>query len=247
VQDKRIVNQVANTADVGWHENAVIGARSPADYVPRLRHKLKIGDEQWARSCAEHALPLGWENLGYDDFLVERRKRMADVIRIAFRQLGGEADAPPLTPPWFLPGAQAVWASIAEAERALRAVVRAVYTARFQSQAAERIERALPESNREILARNLRSRPPGADALSIVDYLYLAQLVPLLFAADTQQEARERLGGAKDIKQRLSDAVAHIAPVRNEIAHVREVAPERLMKVSVACADILSIVRNATK
>jgi len=40
VSDKRLVNQVANKADVGWHENAVIGAHSPADYVPRLRQKL---------------------------------------------------------------------------------------------------------------------------------------------------------------------------------------------------------------
>ena len=42
-------------------------------------------------------------------------------------------------------------------------------------------EDALPERERETLARALRALPAGADALSIVDYLYLAQLPPLLF------------------------------------------------------------------
>jgi hypothetical protein len=246
IRDRRLVNQVANKADVGWHENATIGARSPADYVPRLRQRLNISDEHWARSCAEHALPLGWERLDYDEFLVERRKRMADIIRIAFRQLGGEADAPPLTPPWFLPGSEAVWARIAETERALRGFVRSIYVARFQGEAAARIEQALPDREREGLARSLRARPAGAEALSIVDYLYLGQLVALLFAAEVQQETRTRLASVPDVKARLNTSVAQIAPVRNEIAHVREVAPDRLMKANVACAEVLEILRNAS-
>ena len=105
-------------ADVGWHENSLIGSRGPADYVPRLRQKLAIDDDRWGRLCAEHALPPGWESLEYEEFLRERRRRMANIIRVAFRQLGGEADAPPLTPPWFLPGAETVWQRIVETERA---------------------------------------------------------------------------------------------------------------------------------
>lgn len=245
IRDRRLVNQVANKADVGWHENAIIGARSPADYVPRLRQKLKISDEQWARSCAEHALPVGWENLDYEEFLPERRKRMAEIIRIAFRQLGGEADAAAVVPPWFLPGSEAVWARIAETERALRGLVRAVYTARFQGQAASRIEQGLSEQERQTLTRNLRSRPAGAEPLSIVDYLYLNQLLSLLFANEVQQETRARLGGGSDLKQRLIAAMNQIAPVRNEIAHVREVAPDRLMRANVACGDVLELLRNA--
>ena len=106
IRDRRLVNQVANLADTGWHENSAIGARGPADYVPRLREKLNIDDHRWGRLCAEHALPLGWESMEYEEFLRERRRRMADIIRVAFRQLGGEPDAPPVTPPWFLPGAE---------------------------------------------------------------------------------------------------------------------------------------------
>jgi hypothetical protein len=216
-------NQVANLADVGWHENRVIGGKGPAEYVPHLRQKLAIADDRWGRLCAEHALPAGWESMEYEEFLGERRRRMADVIRVAFRQLGGEADAPPLTPPWFLPGAEAVWQRIVETERALRGVIRDVYTARFGEAAAQRIEGALPEREREVLVRALRARPAGAEALSIVDYLYLGQLPPLLFATDVWQEARIRFGGATEAKQRLQGAVGQIAPVRNEIAHVREV------------------------
>jgi hypothetical protein len=244
IRDRRIVNQVANLADVGWHENSVIGGRGPAEYVPRLREKLAIDDDRWGRLCAEHALPLGWESMEYEDFLRERRRRMADIIRVAFRQLGGEPDAAPLTPPWFLPGAEAMWQRIVETERALRGVVREVYAARFGEQAARRIEEALPERERETLERALRARPAGSEPLSIVDYLYLAQLPPLLFAADAWPDARHRLGGAPDGKQRLQSAIGKIAPVRNEIAHVREVDRDRLLRATVACADVLEMLQG---
>ncbi|MBA3513665.1 MAG: hypothetical protein H0T77_04725 [Pyrinomonadaceae bacterium] len=126
----------------------------------------------------------------YVDFLRERRRRMADIIRVAFRQLGGEADAQPLTPPWFIPGSEAVWQRIAETERALRGVVREVYAKRFGNHAAQKIEDSLPEREAESLARALRARSAAAEALSIVDYLYLGQLPNLLFAPDVWQEAR---------------------------------------------------------
>src|SRR5947207_8173029 len=52
----------------------------------------------------------------------------------SFRQLGGEPNAAPLTPPWFLPGAEDLWKRIAETERALRGVVRDIYATRFRSE-----------------------------------------------------------------------------------------------------------------
>jgi hypothetical protein len=180
----------------------------------------------------------------YEEFLRDRRRRMADIIRVAFRQLGGEGDAPPLTPPWFLPGAEAVWQRIVETERVLRGVVREVYAVRFGDSAASRIEAVLPEDEHQTLARHLARRPAGADPLSIVDYLYLGQLPTVLFAPDVQQEARTRFSGAQDPKHRLLAAVSQIAPVRNEIAHVREIERERLLRASVACADILEMLKG---
>jgi len=166
---------------------------------------------------------------------------MADIIRVAFRQLGGEADAAPLTPPWFLPGSEAVWQRIAETERALRGVVREVYAKRYGDNAASRIEGALPEREQESLGRAARGRSAGADPLSIVDYLYLAQLPNLLFAQDVWQEARNHFRDAQNAKQRLQTAISQIAPVRNEIAHVREVHQDRLLRANLACTDVLEM------
>lgn len=244
IRERRHINQVANLADVGWYENALIGGKGPADYVPRVRDKLGIGDERWGRMCAEHALPPKWDAMSYGEFLQERRTRMAEIIRIGYRQLGGEAGTSPLTPPWFLPGAEMVWKGIAEIELGLRDVVRKVFVARFGDQAASAIEGRLPEREREALSRALRSRPLGAEPLSIVDYLYLGQIPPLLLASDVWQEARSYFGGAADAKQRLQAAISTLMPVRNEIAHVREVEPQRLQKASVACADLAELLRT---
>ena len=169
---------------------------------------------------------------------------MADIIRVAFRQLGGEPDSLPLTPPWFLPGAEAVWQRIAETERALRAVVRQSYSARFREAAAQKIEEELPKGERESLSRALRARPAGSEPLSIVDYLYLGQLLPLLFAPDVWQDFRQRLGNAQNAKGQLQSAVAQISPVRNEIAHVREVDRDRLLRANLACADVLKMLQG---
>ena len=246
IHDRRRINQVANLADVGWHENSIIGSRGPADYVPQIRRALSIDDESWCRQGAEHALPPGWEVLEYDEFLRERRNRMADVIRVAFRKLGGEASAPPLTPPWFLPGAEAVWQHIATTERRLRAVVREVYTARFGEGASKRIEAALPDKERESLARSLRARPSESEPMTIVDYLYLGQLLPLLFAGDVWEATRSRLSDGPELKKRLQSALGEIAPVRNEIAHVREVEQPRLLRASLACTDVLEMLRSSS-
>ncbi len=166
---------------------------------------------------------------------------MAEIIHVAFRQLGGEAQAPPIAPPWFIPGTEAVWQRIAETERALRAVVRKVYESQFGVMAATKLQDAVPEGQRETLLRALRGRPQGADPLSIVDYLYLGQLAPLLFAPDVWQKVREGFGGKADVKQWLQSALNTIAPVRNEIAHIREGHQDRLMRATVACNDVLEI------
>lgn len=246
VRDRRLINQVANLADTGWHENSSIGAHGPERYVPRLREQHDISDQAWGRLCSEHALPPDWEKMDYTDFLGERRRRMAEIIRVAYGKLGGDAEGVALPPPWFLPGSDMVWQRIAETERALRDVVRGVYVACFADGAAKRIEENVPEVERGALVRALRARPPSADPLTVVDYLYLAQLPPLLFSNDVWQNARERLGAASDIKQRLQLAIAQVAPVRNEIAHVREVSKERLQRADLACGDVLRMLGKSS-
>jgi hypothetical protein len=244
VEERRRINQVANLADVGWHQNSMAGRASPAKYVARLREELSIDDQRWGRMCAEHALPPQWELMDYATFLEQRRPRMADVIRIAYRKLGGEPEAPPLAPPWFLPGAEVVWKRIGETERALRAVVRDVYSSRFGSEARDRIEAGLDTHAREVLSRALRSLAGASDPLRVVDYLYLGHLPTLLFKNEVWTEAKARFGGAADAKERIQTAVSQIAPVRNEIAHVREVGEERLQRANLACTDVLRMLAS---
>ena len=78
----------------------------------------------------------------------------------------------------------------------------------------------------------------------MIRYLYIAQLPSLLFANEVWQQARIRFGGAQDAKARLQAAIGQIAPVRNEIAHVREVPQDRLQRANLACSDVLQMLRQ---
>jgi hypothetical protein len=238
IRDPRRINQVANLADLGPLD-VPLGNAAPATSIPRLREKLGIDDQRWGQMCAEHALPPGWEAMPYDEFLVQRRRRMADLIRVAFRQLGGEEEAPPLTPPWFLPGSEVIWQRISETERALRKVVREVYSTAFATAAAAKIAEVLPERDR----RDVNHRTPaGADPLACVDYLYLRHLPMLLFSATAWPTARAQLGGSDGVRDMLKGALERINRVRNDIAHSREVAPDELQRTSVACSDVLAAI-----
>lgn len=82
-QTKR--NQIANYAMVEWGDNNTIADKSPAEYLPKYLERMSEEDKKdmyfW------HALPEGWENMSYESFLLERRKKMADVIRTGFEKL----------------------------------------------------------------------------------------------------------------------------------------------------------------
>lgn len=91
----------------------------------------------------------------------------------------------------------------------------------------------------------MRARPTGADPLTVIDYLYLGQLPPLLFNKEVWDTARKRLP-ASDAKQKLQTALSLVLPVRNEIAHVREISPDRLQRASLACRDVLGLIVGPT-
>ena len=82
-QTKR--NQIANYALVEWGDNNSIADNSPAEYLPTYLSRMNEQDKNdmyfW------HALPENWENMEYDQFLIERRKKMAEVIRVGFDKL----------------------------------------------------------------------------------------------------------------------------------------------------------------
>ena len=78
-------NQIANFTYLDYNTNIEIGDRAPAEYVAAFREKL--GEEGYARTCRDNALPLDFESLEYPEFLARRRVLMAGTIRKAYERL----------------------------------------------------------------------------------------------------------------------------------------------------------------
>jgi len=78
-------NQIANYAHVEWTDNIEISDRSPADYFPE--YAQRFSDAELQQMMDWHALPQGWEHMDYDDFLEERRQRIAQVTRRGYERL----------------------------------------------------------------------------------------------------------------------------------------------------------------
>jgi hypothetical protein len=88
ISEKRLVNQVANYALVEWSDNIEIGDRPPCEYVPELEKRFSPDELQ--KMYRLHALPERWYEMEYQQFLKERQKRMADIIRQGFEKIKGD-------------------------------------------------------------------------------------------------------------------------------------------------------------
>lgn len=75
------INQMANYAFIDWKDNMAILDDAPSVYYPIVCNGMTA--EQIRAMEEENALPHGWENMAYEDFLVERRKLMAAKIKKA--------------------------------------------------------------------------------------------------------------------------------------------------------------------
>lgn len=85
VTDLKLINQIANFALIEWPENIDISDSHPSVYVPEIQKRFSPAD--WNRMCELHALPEGWSNMNYPEFLAERRKLMAQIIKRGTEQL----------------------------------------------------------------------------------------------------------------------------------------------------------------
>lgn len=85
VEDLKQINQIANFALLEWPDNIDISDESPLIYVPKLRKRFS--NDEWGSMHELHGLPLGWEMMQYSDFLIERRKLMAQIIQRGFETL----------------------------------------------------------------------------------------------------------------------------------------------------------------
>ena len=99
LHDNRKINQVANFALVEWSDNITISSQPPSEYWPR-EVAAKAIDEPRRRSQEQwHALPQDWTELGYDRFLADRRRLMANVIHEGFKRLTDPNYVPDLATP----------------------------------------------------------------------------------------------------------------------------------------------------
>ena len=78
-------NQVANFTYLDYQRNIDISDKNPAEYV--VKYKQEFGEVIYQTHCDNHALPLGFEDMEYLDFLKKRRKLMAHIIQRGFNSL----------------------------------------------------------------------------------------------------------------------------------------------------------------
>ncbi len=80
-------NQIANFTYLDYQTNIDISDDPPSEYAKRYR--IKLGEEHFRQTCAQNALPEGFENMEYMDFLEKRRILMAQIVKQAYLRLCG--------------------------------------------------------------------------------------------------------------------------------------------------------------
>lgn len=105
ITNTKRVNQVANFAPTDWATNNLISDRAPREYWPEVVADRHLADKSLANQKFWHALPEGWEDLPYEEFLTARREHMAQVVKAGFSRL---------TDPNYEPDLSAAGASVTE-------------------------------------------------------------------------------------------------------------------------------------
>lgn len=85
IDGKREINQIANYALVEWGDNADVASKSPSKYLPKLA--VGLSKKELRDAYRAHALPDGWEEMEYEEFLAARRELIAKVIREGYATL----------------------------------------------------------------------------------------------------------------------------------------------------------------
>ncbi|MEH1007462.1 DUF262 domain-containing protein [Winogradskyella sp. ECml5-4] len=83
--EQRDRNQIANYALVEWDDNITISDAQPSEYLSK--YLSRFNEEEIKKMYYWHCLPENWVEMNYRDFLVERRKLIALVIKDAFQIL----------------------------------------------------------------------------------------------------------------------------------------------------------------
>lgn len=86
----RDTNQIANFALVEWSDNIGISDKPPSEYFPQ--YASRFTQQELDQMMYWHALPQGWEEMEYPEFLQARRKGIAKIIRDGFLKLSERLD-----------------------------------------------------------------------------------------------------------------------------------------------------------
>ena len=76
---------MANYAFIDWKDNMQILDETPSIYYPVVCEGRT--SEEILHMEEENALPHDWENMPYEEFLIERRRLMAAKIKQAYEKL----------------------------------------------------------------------------------------------------------------------------------------------------------------
>lgn len=88
IESDRDRNQLANFTYLDYNTNIDISDDAPESYIER--YKTKFEAEEYAKHLANNAIPMGFENMDYFEFLESRRKLMAGIIKKAYNKLWQE-------------------------------------------------------------------------------------------------------------------------------------------------------------
>ena len=86
ITDEKDTNQIANYEYIEWPDNIDISDDPPSVYFPKMV-SLFVPQERIEELTTVHALPDRWYELEYKDFLNQRRKLMAKVIKKGYETL----------------------------------------------------------------------------------------------------------------------------------------------------------------
>ncbi len=84
-KDKAKINQIANLTFLEFEDNIEISDDKPSEHFAMV--KKRFGDNEISEMLAQHAIPANFYQLEYGEFLQERRKLMAGIIKKAFNKI----------------------------------------------------------------------------------------------------------------------------------------------------------------
>jgi hypothetical protein len=143
------------------------------------------------------------------------------------------------------PSEENVWALVRETELAGRRIVGDRYTNRWGAGAEGKMEDALGREAWERIIKNrgdhkYRAGREPLEERAILDFTYLGQLGQLMLWGPAWDMFRHLFGDKRD----LEDLLKGIAPVRNDMAHFRNVPDKELARCRVASDDLLAVLER---